>query len=97
MPGRLARTLSIIMVTLLVGLLAPFWRAEVRAVGTDYHVSPSGDDAASGTTPATAWRTIGRVNAATFGPGDRVLFEGGRPSPTTSRSSRPTGGRPPIR
>ncbi|WP_233635779.1 right-handed parallel beta-helix repeat-containing protein [Hymenobacter setariae] len=43
-----------------------------------YFVSPLGDDAQAGTTAGTAWRTIDRVNAATFLPGDRVLFEGGQ-------------------
>jgi hypothetical protein len=41
-------------------------------------VSPQGNDGQAGTTVATAWRTISRVNAATFQPGDRVLFEGGQ-------------------
>ena len=45
---------------------------------TTYYVSSLGDDANNGTAVATAWRTTGRVNAATFQPGDRVLFEGGQ-------------------
>ncbi|MGY6217018.1 right-handed parallel beta-helix repeat-containing protein [Methylolobus aquaticus] len=44
----------------------------------DYFVSPAGDDLNPGTARTQAWRTIGRVNQAVFGPGDRVLFEGGR-------------------
>lgn len=43
----------------------------------DYHVSPGGDDANPGT-QQRPWRTIARVNRATLGPGDRVLFEGGQ-------------------
>lgn len=43
-----------------------------------YYISPQGNDTQAGTTGATAWRTIARVNAATFQPGDRVLFEGGQ-------------------
>lgn len=47
------------------------------AAGT-YYVSPSGSDAADGLTPATAWRTIAKVNAAVLTPGDAVRFEGGQ-------------------
>lgn len=35
-----------------------------------------GDDAAAGTSRATAWRTLERVNAVDLEPGDRVLLEG---------------------
>ena len=45
--------------------------------GTEYYVSPSGDDGNSGKSPTEAWKTTGKVNAATFSPGDRVRFEGG--------------------
>lgn len=48
------------------------------AAALTYYISPRGNDAQAGTTVATAWRTIDRVNAATFQPGDRVLFEGGQ-------------------
>ena len=43
-----------------------------------YYVSASGDDANAGTSPAQAWRTPARVNAAALLPGDRVLFAGGQ-------------------
>src|SRR5262245_39517249 len=43
-----------------------------------YYVSPAGNDAAPGTSPATAWRTIARVNQIELNGGDRVLFEGGK-------------------
>ncbi len=46
--------------------------------GVTYFVSASGSDASSGTSPAQAWRTVGRVNRAVLGPGDGVLFEGGQ-------------------
>lgn len=41
-----------------------------------YYVSPDGHDSASGTSPATAWRTLQRVTAAVLLPGTRVLLEG---------------------
>ncbi len=43
-----------------------------------FYVSNDGDDSASGTTPATAWKTIAHVNGlTTLAPGDAVLFERG--------------------
>jgi hypothetical protein len=44
---------------------------------TTYFVSPQGNDHNTGTSPATAWRTINQVNSVEFRPGDRILFEGG--------------------
>ena len=41
------------------------------------HLSPRGDDAADGLTPATAWRTIERLNMERLLPGTFVLFERG--------------------
>ena len=47
-------------------------------LAADYHLdSRAGDDARDGLTPTTAWRTLDKVNAATFQPGDRVLFRSG--------------------
>src|SRR5262249_37352096 len=48
------------------------------ARGTAYYVSPSGDDANAGTSPAAAWRTLARVNGRAFEPGDRIRLEGGQ-------------------
>ena len=42
-----------------------------------YYVSPSGNDAASGTSPASAWRTLSRVNSAVIPPGAQILLHGG--------------------
>lgn len=51
------------------------------AFGADYHVSPAGDDNASGLTAKAAWRTLQRVNRhvaeAGLKPGDRILLRGG--------------------
>ncbi|MCB0757938.1 MAG: hypothetical protein KDC01_05735, partial [Flavobacteriales bacterium] len=48
------------------------------AHATNYYVSPSGNDGNNGTSQATAWKTIARVNQAyTFLPGDKILFERG--------------------
>ena len=49
-----------------------------KAGGSDYFISPSGDDSAPGTSPEKAWKNIGKVNAMIFKPSDKILFEGGR-------------------
>jgi len=41
------------------------------------YVSDSGDDAADGRTPATAWRTVARLNKEQLAPGAFVLFKRG--------------------
>jgi hypothetical protein len=42
--------------------------------GSTYYVSNSGNDAADGRSPASAWRTLERVNRAELSNGDGVLF-----------------------
>jgi hypothetical protein len=42
-----------------------------------YYLSPSGNDAAAGTSPATAWHSLGRASRAILRPGTRLLLEGG--------------------
>lgn len=65
------RTLPLPLATL---LLVP--TALVHAAA--YHVdSIAGDDARHGCSPAAAWRTLEKVNATTFQPGDRVLLRAG--------------------
>ncbi|UOG77000.1 right-handed parallel beta-helix repeat-containing protein [Hymenobacter tibetensis] len=44
---------------------------------TIYYVSLSGNDQNDGTSVATAWKTLKKVKATHFQPGDQVLFEGG--------------------
>ena len=57
---------------LTVLLLAAF-----PAAAADYYVAASGDDSRSGTSPALAWRSIGKVNATVFQPGDRIFLRSG--------------------
>lgn len=46
--------------------------------GTDYYLdATTGDDAAPGTSPEQAWRTLAKANATTFAPGDRILLKAG--------------------
>jgi hypothetical protein len=51
--------------------------AAVALAGETYYVSPTGNDNADGLTPATAWASLGKVNAATFSPGSQILFARG--------------------
>jgi hypothetical protein len=44
----------------------------------EYYIdSLTGDDANSGISPGQAWKTLAKVNATTFHPGDRILFKSG--------------------
>jgi hypothetical protein len=54
--------------------------AGMPAWASRYHVdSASGDDSRSGLSPAEAWRSLEKVNAKTFQPGDEILLKrGGR-------------------
>jgi hypothetical protein len=47
------------------------------AVQSYFVDSAAGDDARTGTTPATAWRSLSPVNARTFEPGDHLCFKAG--------------------
>jgi hypothetical protein len=47
------------------------------APATYYVDSVSGNDSANGTSPATAWNSLARVNTTTFAPGDRILLKSG--------------------
>ena len=44
---------------------------------TYYLDAASGNDAASGQSPALAWQSFGKVNAKTFQPGDQLLLKAG--------------------
>jgi hypothetical protein len=48
------------------------------AKAATYHVAASGDDGRTGTSIASSWRSLDRVNQQQLAPGDSVLFEGGR-------------------
>ncbi|MFK7694329.1 Ig-like domain-containing protein [Paenibacillus sp. HJGM_3] len=50
----------------------------VHAAGNVYYVDSSGgDDSNAGTDPGSAWKTLDKVNATTFQPGDTILFKAG--------------------
>lgn len=43
--------------------------------GRTYYVSTSGSDANSGTSQSSPWASLSKVDATTFRPGDRILFQ----------------------
>lgn len=45
--------------------------------GTIYYVAPDGSDSNNGTSPTTPWKTVQKVNAKTYSPGDKILFKAG--------------------
>ncbi|MEM7371174.1 MAG: right-handed parallel beta-helix repeat-containing protein [Bacteroidota bacterium] len=44
---------------------------------TTYYVSPQGNDQLSGSSEASAWQSLAKVNASLLLPGDRILLQGG--------------------
>jgi hypothetical protein len=66
----------------LVAVLAP--GGAQAAIGRHYYVDPvAGNDTANGLTTAHPWKSLARVQAATFTPGDTIAFKRG----TTSTGS----------
>lgn len=63
---------------ILISCLALLLVSAAPAAATTYYVSAAGSDANSGTAANDAWASIARVNSQVFGPGDQVLFEGGK-------------------
>ncbi|HVV48443.1 MAG TPA: right-handed parallel beta-helix repeat-containing protein, partial [Polyangia bacterium] len=47
------------------------------AAGAHYLDATAGNDAGDGTTPATAWKTLDKINATTFQPGDAICLKAG--------------------
>ena len=62
------------MKNLLVIIFAFF---SITASATNYYVSSAGNDANNGTSTSTPWKTIAKVNATSFSPGDQILFNRG--------------------
>lgn len=68
--GALVALAGILFITGCPDLIADAGATTVRT----YYVSPTGSDAASGTTALTPWRTLARASRATLRPGDRLLL-----------------------
>lgn len=70
--GRLAFAAA---ASLILGLLTA---TPAHALPTTYYVSfSSGSDANSGTSPSEPWKTLSKVSAQTFSPGDTILLKSG--------------------
>jgi len=68
----MSRALASLLCGLSLWVLAP-----ASVLARHYHVSPSGDDSNPGTR-ARPWRSIEKVNASDFKPGDCVSFQAGQ-------------------
>lgn len=64
------KTISILLSTLVC-------LATMTAAPKTYFVSPDGNDSASGLSVKEAWKTLGKVSATVFEPGDRILLQAG--------------------
>jgi hypothetical protein len=69
--GRIRRALGAAPLVALLAVAAPV------AAATYYVDASEGADNRPGTSPEGAWRTLEKVNATTFQPGDRLLFRAG--------------------
>jgi hypothetical protein len=66
-----------LVVFALAGLIPLAWAGVSQANGTAYYVDCAGNDANDGLTPATAWLTLAKAQAALLQPGDSLLFQRG--------------------
>ncbi|WP_228122637.1 right-handed parallel beta-helix repeat-containing protein [Saccharothrix syringae] len=67
--------MTAVVVALLLSGVTPKGQAATRVYYVD---RVAGSDSAAGTSPQTAWRTVGRVSAAALAPGDSVLLRRGQ-------------------
>jgi hypothetical protein len=70
------RAISNLKARVMMILAVPLFSSGLWAA--EYFVGADGDDAAAGTSAATAWRSIARVNEVQLHPGDSVLFQAGK-------------------
>lgn len=79
----------------LLRALAAVMLCTSAARAATYYVSPGGSDRSSGLSRSAPWKTLVRVNAATFSPGDRILFQrGGQWRESLAAASSGASGRP---
>jgi hypothetical protein len=79
---QVLRCLALVLALLAGAASLASCQSQARSSGTSvadttYYVSPAGSNSAAGTSPATAWQTLARVNSVQLRPGDRVLLKGG--------------------
>ncbi|MGZ4662215.1 MAG: hypothetical protein ACXVYB_13145 [Arthrobacter sp.] len=67
---------TLVILLFLAGLLGDA-SAPASAAGVTYYVSADGSDTSNGTSPASAWQSLDKVNTAALQPGDSVSFRRG--------------------
>ena len=78
LDGGVNATASVVQAVIsLLGDVMNFVLPAAHAANTTYYVDPAGNDGANGTSPTTAWKSLGKVNGTNFGPGDKILFKRG--------------------
>lgn len=55
----------------------PYHHGDTVVTTTRYYIDNNGSDSSDGLSPSKAWKTLSKVNSATFQPGDSVLFKRG--------------------
>ncbi|WP_427131143.1 hypothetical protein [Pseudarthrobacter sp. S9] len=70
-------TAAVLATLLTIGWLVAGLPAPVQAAGTTYYVSAAGSDTNTGTSSATPWRSLSKVNSIVLKPGDTVSFRKG--------------------
>lgn len=65
------------MKTYLIAVILALFACIADGQNKTYFISPDGNDQASGLSIGAAWKSLDRVNRATFLPGDKILFKSG--------------------
>ncbi|WP_233146912.1 right-handed parallel beta-helix repeat-containing protein [Paenibacillus selenitireducens] len=77
--GTAQKIFSLVVAVVMFSSIAAVSPTKVMAeAGNTYYVdNVSGDDNHDGTDQSAAWKTLAKVNATTFAPGDKILFKAG--------------------
>jgi regulation of enolase protein 1 (concanavalin A-like superfamily) len=72
-----SRLLSVLLgIVIIAASFMPVAVSTAHAAGSIYYVDAvGGDDSNAGTTSGSAWKTLSKVNATVFEPGDQILFK----------------------
>ena len=66
----------ILFIIILFFAFSSFLPSLSQALAATYYVdATNGNDSNNGLLPATPWKTIAKVNASRFNPGDQILFK----------------------
>ncbi|MFH8983475.1 right-handed parallel beta-helix repeat-containing protein [Streptomyces varsoviensis] len=77
-PNATSRAIPVPALLMAAALAAAATPMATAAPGATYYLDcQSGNDTASGTSPATPWRTLAQASAHTYAPGERLLLKRG--------------------